>query len=770
MNSDLFPPTTPPTDVSDAGASETQTPLPATTAVDSTTPATTARRGRGRRAAAPSTDPTASTTTDGDARSRRSRRGASTSSAPSAPSAAADLPTDATIPTPDSGLSRSPAIGDPDDSPLSRSPILPTMLGTTAPLDTVDAGTDDMTTPATRSRRRRGRGHAAATDTADGATTDATADTALPTTETSDAADIAQASAQARRASLEANILTAATEALIDAQETQDVGSALPDDDEDPFGEAETETETEGETATALDTVGATANGRRRRRRNRGNRTGTLDVGAPDALSADAVLTALDAANDALEIDEGIGAISPTSAAPPDDTAMEPQPDLSDLSAAIQPEPDVALSPAILRRFDHREWRRQPRQPRQPQQPQQPRQPRQAPQLGADRPTSSVATAANGSAFASPTPSIAATALAPAAAPFVVDPTSPAPTPVPFERPERGRRFGNRDRDRRREPSYVEPTIVATQSGPPDPMLAEIVTEIPTAVPGVPAIPEPQRQPAVGLGPATTAPIVEPSAAVSYRSPATISPTVEQAAPASYRSPMTPSATLPTAQPVSTTLPAGRGLEELLERVLTGQTALLQQQQQTLQALASSVASLQESIERMSTVGIAAGMPRAGLFVDAPNVVYAAENARVNIDYGRMLDFLGRGREMVHSIVYAPVTEENIHRPDLQRFVAPFLGKGYKMVTKPLKRFPDGTAKGNFDIELAIDIVTMSQRLDVVILISGDSDFTRLIELIQSRGVRVEVASFASNVSWELIQMADVFIDIGQYLDEFRQV
>ncbi len=765
MNSDLFPPTTLPTDVSDAGASETQTPLPATTA-ETADPTTPARRGRGRRAATPSTDPTASTTTDGDARSRRSRRGASTSSAPSAPSApsaAADLPTDATIPTPDSGLSRSPAIGDTDDSPLSRSPILPTMLGTTAPLDTVDAGTDDMTTPATRSRRRRGRGHAAATDTADGATTDATADTALPTTETSDAADIAQASAQARRASLEANILTAATEALIDAQETQDVGSALPDDDEDPFGE--TETETEGETATALDTVGATANGRRRRRRNRGNRTGTLDVGAPDALSADAVPTALDATNDALEIDEGIGAISPTSAAPPDDTAMEPQPDLSDLSAAIQPEPDVALSPAILRRFDHREWRRQPRQP---QQPQQPRQPRQAPQLGADRPTSSVATAANGSAFASPTPSIAATALAPAAAPFVVDPMSPAPTPVPFERPERGRRFGNRDRDRRREPSYVEPTIVATQSSPPDPMPAEIVTEIPTAVP---AIPEPQRQPAAaGIGPATTAPIVEPSAALSYRSPATIAPTIEQAAPASYRSPMTPGATLPTAQPVSTTLPVGRGLEELLERVLTGQTALLQQQQQTLQALASSVASLQESIERMSTVGIAAGMPRAGLFVDAPNVVYAAENARVNIDYGRMLDFLGRGREMVHSIVYAPVTEENIHRPDLQRFVAPFLGKGYKMVTKPLKRFPDGTAKGNFDIELAIDIVTMSQRLDVVILISGDSDFTRLIELIQSRGVRVEVASFASNVSWELIQMADVFIDIGQYLDEFRQV
>ncbi len=742
MNSDLVPPTTPPADVSDTGASETQTPL-STTATDPTAPAAASRRGRGRRAAAPPTDPTPTTSpaTDGDTRSRRSRRGAAT---PSAPSASADLPADATILAPDSGLSRSSA-ADTGAAPVSGGLVLPAIEGTAVPLDAVgetpDAGTDDTTAPALRSRRRRGRGRAAANDTA----TDMAAEGATPTT---GASDTAQISADARRASLEADVLSAATDALLDAQEAQDTNGTLPDD-ADMFGD------TEGETVPFPETAGATASGRRRRRRNRGNRTGMVDAGEPDALTANA-------ATDDLEGDEGIAAISPTSAAPPDDTAMEPQPDLSDLpAAAIQPEPAVALSPAILRRFDHREWRRQPRQSQQSQQSRQPL---------SDRPTPGVATAISepASSSSSSTPSMAAATLEPAAASFVAEPASTAPTPVPFERPERGRRFGNRDRDRRREPSYVEPAVVAAQGGASGPLPAEIVTEIPTAIPAIPA--SQQQSPAAGMGPATTTSIVEPPAAVSYRSPATLAPTVEGAPPASYRSPATPGATLPAAQPFGTSLPTGRGLEDLLERILAGQTALLQQQQQTLQALASSVASLQDTIERMSTVGIAAGMPRAGLFVDAPNVIYAAENARVNIDYGRMLDFLGRGREMVHSIVYAPVTEENIHRPDLQRFVAPFLGKGYKMVTKPLKRFPDGTAKGNFDIELAIDIVTMSQRLDVVILISGDSDFTRLIELIQSRGVRVEVASFASNVSWELIQMADVFIDIGRYLDEFRQV
>jgi uncharacterized LabA/DUF88 family protein len=318
------------------------------------------------------------------------------------------------------------------------------------------------------------------------------------------------------------------------------------------------------------------------------------------------------------------------------------EPDLS----TPEPEEALPLSPAVLRRFDHRNWRERP---------------------GRLGPTAR--------AVAGPAP-------------------TPEPgTPVPFERrTERGPRYGARPR-------------AAAETAPPS---------VATAQPAAAATPPPLAMP------------------------------------------FTPAA------------PEGGTVEERLERLLATQTTLLQQQQHVLQSVVEVIATLQGSIERMSTMGIAAGMPRAGVFVDAPNVVYAAESARVTIDYGRMLDFLGRGRELVHAIVYAPVTEESGYRYEGQRFVAPFLGKGYKLVTKPLKRFPDGTAKGNFDIELAIDIVTMSQRLDVVILISGDSDFSRLIELIQSRGVRVEVVAFAANVSWELVQMADVFIDIGQCLDEFR--
>jgi len=387
-------------------------------------------------------------------------------------------------------------------------------------------------------------------------------------------------------------------------------------------------------------------------------------------------------------------------------------------------EPSAPVSPAVRRRFDHMNWRER---------------------VGRGQGNAPATTT-----IASPVDAVASTRLAAA-------PTSAVPgstTPPSFERS--GERSG-RSRFGERQP-YVGANGGAT------PATSQTTAPLTSGTQGVRDV-QTAASPVIGQPTPFTSSVTAPAPAIPAASPvpamASVSPIV------------TPSTVDITPFPATSTSPAvGGGAEarliERLERLLQAQSAALQQQGQAIQTLASTMTALQGAIERMATTGIAAGMPRAGMFVDAPNIIYAAENARVNIDYGRMLDFLGRGREMVHAIVYAPVTEDNGYRFDQQRFVAPFMNKGYKMVTKPLKRFPDGTAKGNFDIELAIDIVTMSQRLDVIILISGDSDFSRLVELIQSRGVRVEVVSFASNVSWELVQMADVFIDVGQYINEFR--
>ena len=118
----------------------------------------------------------------------------------------------------------------------------------------------------------------------------------------------------------------------------------------------------------------------------------------------------------------------------------------------------------------------------------------------------------------------------------------------------------------------------------------------------------------------------------------------------------------------------------------------------------------------------------------------------------------------MRATAYAPITDDPTTRFESQRFVAPVVNQGYKVVTKPWKRFADGGMKANFDIELAVDIMTMSDRLDIVVLMSGDGDFRRAVELVESKGVRVEVVAFAASTAMELRVVADLFTDLGSIL------
>ena len=205
-------------------------------------------------------------------------------------------------------------------------------------------------------------------------------------------------------------------------------------------------------------------------------------------------------------------------------------------------------------------------------------------------------------------------------------------------------------------------------------------------------------------------------------------------------------------------------LEELVARQTEATEALARDVTMTLRGLQTAVAELRSSV----AANAGASQPRVGIFVDVPNVIYAAERRNINIDFGRVLDYFTRGRQLVRASAYAPISDDPQAKLESQRFVHHFVGHPYRIITKPLKRFADGSMKANFDIELAIDILTMSDRLDVVVLMSGDGDFRRLVEMISSRGVRVEVVAFGETASAELKSAADLYIEIGAHLEDFK--
>jgi uncharacterized LabA/DUF88 family protein/archaellum component FlaC len=155
------------------------------------------------------------------------------------------------------------------------------------------------------------------------------------------------------------------------------------------------------------------------------------------------------------------------------------------------------------------------------------------------------------------------------------------------------------------------------------------------------------------------------------------------------------------------------------------------------------------------------GHLRVGVFVDVQNMFYAARNKfNGRLDYQALLKTVVRGRKLVKANAYI------IQTPDIDQsnFILLLEHCGYEVHSKYLRTRYDGSAKGDWDMEIAIDIISMIGQLDVVILVSGDGDFVALVKMVQRHGLEVEVHSFEHNTAVDLREAADRFYPINEDL------
>ena len=145
------------------------------------------------------------------------------------------------------------------------------------------------------------------------------------------------------------------------------------------------------------------------------------------------------------------------------------------------------------------------------------------------------------------------------------------------------------------------------------------------------------------------------------------------------------------------------------------------------------------------------------VFVDVANIFYAAKAAGIDIDYVTLLKSATANRDFVRAYAYTGLDPENENQRQFHAFLA---RSGYKVVSKDIRKYGDGRVKANLDIELVVDMMRMAEKLDIAIVVSGDGDFAPAIAAVQQKGTRVEVISFRGNTSSDLIDVADVFIDI----------
>jgi uncharacterized LabA/DUF88 family protein len=167
---------------------------------------------------------------------------------------------------------------------------------------------------------------------------------------------------------------------------------------------------------------------------------------------------------------------------------------------------------------------------------------------------------------------------------------------------------------------------------------------------------------------------------------------------------------------------------------------------------------------------------RLALFIDGANLYSAARSLGFDIDYKRLLSLFQTKGRLIRAFYYTALVEEQDYSP-----IRPLIDwldyNGYSMVTKPVKEFTDAAGrrkvKGSMDIELAIDVMEMADRLDHIVLFSGDGDFRRLVEAVQRRGVRVTVVSTIRSqppmVSDELRRQADAFVELQDLMPQIQR-
>ncbi|MCF7982571.1 MAG: NYN domain-containing protein [Pseudomonadales bacterium] len=151
-------------------------------------------------------------------------------------------------------------------------------------------------------------------------------------------------------------------------------------------------------------------------------------------------------------------------------------------------------------------------------------------------------------------------------------------------------------------------------------------------------------------------------------------------------------------------------------------------------------------------------MKKIALFADVQNIYYTTRQA-----YGRQFNYrnlwqrVGTDGEIVSAIAYA------IDRGDekQRQFQNTLKQIGFEVKLKPFIQRRDGSAKGDWDVGITIDVIGLADKVDKIILLSGDGDFDLLLDKVaQDFAVETEVYGVPTLTANSLVESAGIFYPI----------
>lgn len=163
----------------------------------------------------------------------------------------------------------------------------------------------------------------------------------------------------------------------------------------------------------------------------------------------------------------------------------------------------------------------------------------------------------------------------------------------------------------------------------------------------------------------------------------------------------------------------------------------------------------------------------AGIFVDEANLFYIKKEVGWKVDWARVKELLSRYLKLKLLHYYLGMPAKGKGLIENERIKKEVEEIGFRVITKPLKKIYLNSQKQkfkhkcNFDVEISFDIARNINNLDMVIIVSGDSDFLEAKNFCLENGKGFIVMCFEKRVAWEIRRIYHIFFEeIKEFIEK----
>lgn len=153
-------------------------------------------------------------------------------------------------------------------------------------------------------------------------------------------------------------------------------------------------------------------------------------------------------------------------------------------------------------------------------------------------------------------------------------------------------------------------------------------------------------------------------------------------------------------------------------------------------------------------------MEQIAILVDVQNIYYTTRQAfNRQFNYTAFWDSVTADREVIAANAYA-IQPSSSKQASFQRILTEI---GFDVKLKPYIQRRDGSAKGDWDVGITLDMIELAEQADTIVLASGDGDFDMALQRVHQRyNTTTEVYGVRPLTAASLIAAAQRYVPIEE--------